>query len=166
MVVTANGTTAANQMDGTRFIHGENLGSNVIVKNLWVYGLYIRTYQDPNDRHAPGAAFSLRTSGSNVVIENCAVVHGENGPSISAVTTATGTLTGWRISDCLVLDNSNGLKLGVGPSAAISDGAQLVRNRVDHNQRWGGIVTGGFHSDGIQTISTPTTIRVWFRPRT
>ena len=149
MEATQNGTALPLQVDGTRFILIENGGSNITIRNLWMTNLYVRTYQHPSDRHDTGSAISLRGQ-DDLVIENCAIFHAETGLTISG----NGDVNErFIIRDCLISDCSNGIKMGVGGENHINKDCQIIRNRIDHMARWGGIETNGFHSDGIQTIT-------------
>ena len=146
MEATQNGTALPRQVDGTRFIFIDNAGSNITIRNLWMTGLYVRTYQHPSDRHDTGSAVSLRGQ-DDLVIENCAIFHAETGLTIVGIGDVNERLI---IRDCLISDCSNGIKMG---APHINRDCQIIRNRIDHMARWGGIETGGFHGDGIQTIT-------------
>ena len=112
-------------------------------------GLYVRTYQHPSDTHATASAVSLRGQ-DDLVIENCAIFHAETGLTI----VGNGDLNErFIIRDCLTSDCSNGIKMGVAGENHINKDCQIIRNRIDHMARWGGIETNGFHGDGIQTIT-------------
>ena len=149
MEATQNGTTLPLQVDGTRFILIENGGSNITIRNLWMTNLYVRTYQHPSDRHDTGSAISLRAQDDSV-IENCAIFHAETGLTINGNGAVNERLI---VRDCLISDSSNGIKMGVAGENNINKDCQIIRNRIDHMARWGGIETNGFHSDGIQTIT-------------
>ena len=149
MEATQNGTALPLQVDGSRFIFIENAGSNITIRNLWMTGLYVRTYQHPSDTHATASAISLRGQ-DDLVIENCAIFHAETGLTIVGNGDLNERLI---IRDCLASDCSNGIKMGVAGENHINKDCQIIRNRIDHMARWGGIETGGFHGDGIQTIT-------------
>ncbi len=149
MEATQNGTALPLQVDDSRFIYIENAGSNITIRNLWMTNLYVRTYQHPSDRHATASAISLRGQ-DDLVIENCAIFHAETGLTI----TGNGDLNERLIiRDSLISDCSNGIKMGVAGENHVNKDCQIIRNRIDHMARWGGIETNGFHADGIQTIT-------------
>ena len=84
------------------------------------------------------------------VIENCAIFHAETGLTIVGIGDVNERLI---IRDCLDFGLLERNQDGGRRRNHINKDCQIIRNRIDHMARWGGIETGGFHSDGIQTIT-------------
>jgi hypothetical protein len=143
-------TGSSTHTEGLRFIFADGGGDNVTVRNMWLYGAYIRDYQHPSDTRATGSVISIAVDDDGL-IENVYVDHGETGITLNGTGPAGELNERNTIRDCVVMNCSNGLKMG---SKGITKDAKMIRNRIDHMARWGGIETGGFHSDGIQTITT------------
>ena len=147
--IFANGTSLPNQQDGNRGVFIDGAGSNITVKNLYIWGLYVRDFEHPTDLHASANSLTLRGQ-DNLVVENCAFQHAEAGPGITGIGAEN---TGIVIKDCLVLDTSTAIKLGCS-GTAINKDAKIIGNRLDGFDRWGGIAPPNHHhSDGIQTIT-------------
>ncbi len=131
---TQNGTSRPLQVDGARWIYIENSPGNITLRNLWMTDLYVRDYQHPSDRHATASGVSIRAA-ANVVIENCAALHAETGLTISNIGSGS---SGFVIQNCLISDCSNGVKMGAS-GTGVNESGKIIRNRIDHMARWGGI---------------------------
>jgi hypothetical protein len=150
MECTANGTDRANQFVGGRFIYIEGAGSNIKIKNVWMTGLYVRPFQHPTDTRASGNSITLRGN-DDLVIENCAFFDAEAGPGITGLTALNERLI---IRNCFIDRTSTAIKLGVSGTNSINRDCQIVGNRINGFDHWGGIPSPNhFHSDGIQTIT-------------
>ena len=147
---TAEFTGSPTHTDGLRFIYADGGGDNLTIRNMWLYGAYIRDYQHPSDKRATASVISV-TVDDDGLIENVYVDHGETGITLNGAGPAGELNERNTIRDCVVMNCSNGMKMG---SKGITKDAKMIRNRIDHMARWGGIESGGFHSDGIQTITT------------
>ena len=149
MRCTENGTSRPQKVGSNRFIFLENMGNNVTIRNLYATDLYVRDYQHPSDTTATGSAIVIRGN-NNLLMKNIAIFNAETGLHMNGIGAEN---TGISFEDNLVSDCSNGIKLGCQGTPAINKDSKIIRNRIDHMARWGGIATNGFHSDGIQTIT-------------
>ena len=143
-------TGSSTHTEGLRFIFADGGGDNVTIRNMYLYGAYIRDYQHPSDKRVTGSVISVAVDDDGQ-IENVFVDHGETGITLNGAGPAGELNERLTIRDCVVMNCSNGMKMG---SKGITKDAKIIRNRIDHMARWGGIASGGFHSDGIQTITT------------
>ena len=148
---TANGTGLAHQTVDSRFMLTEGTGSNITVKNFWMQNLYVRTFMHPSDVQGSGTCVSLR-GGSDLIIENCYFDNAETGCNVVGNLPLNERL---YARDNWVTDCANGIKISTGGANVIVQDAKIIRNRIDHTDRWGGVASGGYHTDGIQSIGDP-----------
>ena len=151
-----NGTVLGNRVVATRCIYLE-VAQNVLVKNMHMAGVYVRTQNHPSDslpEPGPGQMITIRGL-NNIDIDNCKLEHGEGGLTISS---AGPLSTGFSVTNCVIYGTSTAIKLGVA-SGGKTDGTVITGNYIDGFSHWAGINTdlipnGQFHCDGIQTVDS------------
>ena len=145
-----NGTNMGNKMPNGRLLYIESTGSNITLKNLYLYGAYVREYGHPSDTTASANIVTLRGD-DNLLIDNCRAEHGEGGFGMTGVGTESTNL---RIINSKVYACSTAIKMGTTAGGG-NNGVVISGNDLDGFGFWAGIpAPGQHHCDGIQTFTS------------
>jgi hypothetical protein len=139
--------------------------SNIIVRNLTVRNLYVKTSTSDQRYGGFGVRFSALSSGtySNVLVEDCVFHDMEEGAGFGYRANPT---TGIKVTRCLIYNVDDGVTVVDGNNGSSASDVEISYNRIYGFALWDDVIDNLFHHDGVHVLanggsSTLTNVRLF-----